>query len=67
MQVLKCDLDIISEVLAEYSRPNRFVIFIANDRSFSVDRCVIPCAFLIKVSNIHFLIEKCILYKKNKI
>ena len=25
---------------------------------FSVGRCVIPCAFLVRVSNIHFLVEK---------
>ena len=33
----------------------------------SVGRCVIPCAFLIKVSNIHFLVEKCILFKKKDV
>ena len=34
---------------------------------FSVGRCVIPCAFLVKVSNIHFLVEKCILFKKKDV
>ena len=32
--------------------------------TYSVGRCVIPCAFLEKVSNIHFLVGKCILFKK---
>ena len=35
--------------------------------SNSVGRCVIPCAFLVKVSNIHFLVEKCILFKKKDV
>ena len=30
----------------------------------SVGRCVLPYAFLVKVSNIHVLEEKCILFKK---
>ena len=34
---------------------------VAMDATISVGRCVIPCAFLVKVSNIHFLVEKCIL------
>ena len=33
----------------------------------SVGRCVIPCAFLVKVSNIHFLVEKCIMIKKKDV
>ena len=39
-----------------------------NDSGFnsSVGRCVIPCAFLVKMSNIHFLVEKCILFKKKR-
>ena len=30
----------------------------------SVCRCVIPCAFFGKSVNIHFLVQKCILFKK---
>ena len=34
----------------------------------SVGRCVIPCAFLfVKVSNIHVLVEKRILFKKKDV
>ena len=33
-------------------------------RVLSIGRCVIPCAFLVKVSNIHFLVVKYILNKK---
>ena len=42
---------------------------IANSKSMgtSVGRCVIPCAFLVKVSNIHFLVEKCIMIKKKDV
>ena len=36
-------------------------------RVLSVGRCVIPCAFLVKVSNIHFLVEKYILNKKKDV
>ena len=35
--------------------------------SNSVGRCVIPCAFLVIVSNIHFLVEKYILIKKRAV
>ena len=40
---------------------------ILSRRNTSVGRCVIPCAFLVKVSNIHFLVEKCILLKKKDV
>ena len=33
-------------------------------RVLSVGSCVIPCAFLVKVSNIHFLVKRYILNKK---
>ena len=33
-------------------------------RVLSIGRCVILCAFLVKVSNIYFLVEKYILNKK---
>ena len=34
---------------------------------FSVGRCVIPCAFLVKVSNIYFLVENYILISKKDV
>ena len=34
---------------------------------YSVGRCVIRVHFLVKVSNIHFLVEKCILFKKKDV
>ena len=37
------------------------------DKTYSVGRCVIFCAFLLKVSNIHFLVEKCILFMKKDV
>ena len=35
------------------------------DLNERVGSCVIPCAFLDKVLNIHFLVAMCILFKKN--
>ena len=38
-----------------------------NYLSISVGRCGILCRFLVKVSNIHFLVEECILFKKKDV
>ena len=38
-----------------------------HDKVNSVCRCVIPYAFWVKVSNIHFLVERRLLFKKKDV
>ena len=49
----------------DIKRPEPGIQFISLQvGSLSAGHCVIPCAFFGKVSNIHFLVEKCIPFKK---
>ena len=52
--IFECHLQSISRVLVTPWMDGEY---------YSVGRCVIPCAFLGKVSSIHFLVEKCVLFK----